>query len=337
MTNIRRISADRLNARMQEDSLLILLDVRRTEAFRRYPQGIESAFPVMLDEYELLLPDLPRDTSIIVYCLCSGQASSTRVAIKLLAAGYQDVAVLEGGLPQWIDQGFPLSSVDISSRIRVTWMSAPKANTASGGTSLLAESAFLLGETFPLQRSMAVLFVDMVNSTRLLFSHPPEEVLRLVQLFMQSVVDVAVQHCGDVHDFEGDGAMLYFAGAGESVPAAFELRRALQAQREQEPNLPQARFALDAGQLVVGYIGTRERQSLAFIGPCVNAAARILKLAPPGGIVATQTVVEHAQRTDPDHAETFHALPEKQLLKGFDVPVSVYLSSSTWPDKTHKF
>ena len=64
-------------------------------------------------------------------------------------------------------------------------------------------------------------------------AHSPEEVLRLVQAFMEIVTEVAIHHCGDVHDFQGDGALLYFTGPGEAVPATFELRQALLAKRRE--------------------------------------------------------------------------------------------------------
>lgn len=324
--SLPRLTPQQLQQRLASPSQPpLLLDARRSEAFRRNPQGIAGAVPVLLDEPELRLPDLPRDTRMVVYCLCSGQASSTRVALRLQLAGYQDVAVLDGGLPGWRQQGLPLAALSLADQQRVAWMQAPQATASSTGT-LIAESAFLSGETLPARREMAVLFVDMVDSTRLLFSKTPEEVLRLVQSFMEIVVDVAVQHCGDVHDFEGDGAMLYFAGLGEAVPAAFNLRAALAARRHCEPELPQARFALDGGPLVVGYIGSRDRRSLSFIGPSVNAAARILKLAPPGGIIITEHVLRNAERTDPDLAARFTALPEKQHLKGWPEPVAVFVA-----------
>lgn len=332
--NPARIAADTLSRHLEAGDKLLLLDARRAEALRRNPHGIAGAIPVLLDEAGLRLPDVARDRRIVVYCLCSGQASSTRVALRLLAAGYRDVAVLDGGLPGWQVQDLPLAAVNLDDQHHVPWMRAPEPSASSAG-GLIAESAFLSGETLPLKREMAVLFVDMVDSTRLLFSHTPEDVLRLVQTFMQVVVDVTVQHCGDVHDFEGDGAMLYFAGAGEALPAAFDLRRALAAKRHCEPELPQARFALDTGPLVVGYIGSHERRSLAFIGPSVNTAARILKLAPPGGIVATEAVITHARRSDPDLAAEFRALPEKQMLKGFDQAVTVYQAAPSQDDAGH--
>jgi class 3 adenylate cyclase len=191
----------------------------------------------------------------------------------------------------------------------------------------LIGQSFLAGQELPVRREMAVLFVDMVDSTPLLFRYSAEEVLALVQAFMEIVVDVAVYHCGNVHDFQGDGALLYFAGPGEAVPAAFELRDALAAKRRTLPALPLARLALDVGPLVIGVVGTRFRRSLTLAGPSINIAARILKLAPPGGIIATETVVEHAKRTDPDLAGRFARLPEPQSLKGVERgPLELYVA-----------
>jgi class 3 adenylate cyclase/rhodanese-related sulfurtransferase len=323
MSTIGRLAPTELQVRLRSPSPPLLLDVRRSEALKRSPLGIQTAIPVLLDETEPKIPDLPRDTEIVAYCLCSGQASSTRVALWLQTTGYTDVSVLEGGLPAWQTAGMPLADIDLDARNRITdWIPA---QTSDGH--LIAEQAFLSGIELPTRREMAVLFVDMVDSTQLLFTRSPEEVLRLVQAFMEVVVDVAVQHCGDVHDFEGDGAMLYFAGPGEAVPAAFNLRKALAARRHCEPELPQARFALDSGPLIVGYIGSRERRALSFIGPSVNAAARILKLAVPESIVATERIVTEARRTDPDLAAQFQALPEKQHLKGWAEPVTVFVAS----------
>ncbi|MFA5937778.1 MAG: rhodanese-like domain-containing protein [Sinimarinibacterium sp.] len=337
--SLRRIPPSELKRRIDGAGPLLVLDVRRPEAFRRKPAGIAGAVPLLLDAPEPWIPDVPRETPVVAYCLCSGQASSTRAALWLTAAGYTDVAVLEGGLPAWQAEKLPLAPISPDDRTRVgAWVAPPPTPApAAVGSRLIAESAFLAGEQLPVRRDMAVLFVDMVNSTQLLFTRRPEDVLRLVQAFMEVVVNVAVQHCGDVHDFEGDGAMLYFAGVGEAVPAAFNLRAALNGRRHELPELPQARFALDAGPLVVGHIGAAERRALSFIGPCVNAAARILKLAPPGGIVATGRVVDQAERTDPDLAAQFVALPDRHLLKGWKEPVLVYVAAdrNACPEHCH--
>ena len=321
----KRVTPGELHAALASGEVPVLLDVRRSEAFRRQPEGIPGAVPLTLDVREPLVPDLPRETPIVSYCLCSGMASSTRVALWLLQAGYQDVRLLEGGLPAWQRAGLPLGSLrPVDSVPR--WMPVHPLRDQSG-SHLIAETALLAGQALPLRRDMAVLFIDMVDSTRLLLRLPPEEMLALVQVFMKIVVEVAVHHCGDVHDFQGDGAMLYFAGPGEAVPAAFNLRSALNARRADHPLLPQARFALDYGPLVIGHIGTADRRSLSFIGPSINTAARILPLALPGGIIATAGVVQAARLTDPDLAEQFHLLPGEHALKGFETRQILYCAN----------
>jgi class 3 adenylate cyclase len=319
------VSVPELTQRLAQPSPPLLLDVRRGDALRRDPHGLPGAVPLLLDETEAALPDLPRDQPVVVYCLCQGQASSTRVALWLADAGYTDVSVLHGGLPAWRKAGLSLAPLELARRDSVPrWMqrTAGAARTHDPERPM-AELAFLPGERLPLKRNLAILFVDIVDSTALVMSLPPEQALDRVQQVMRAVVDVAVQHCGDVHDFQGDGAMLYFAGAAEAAPAAFAMR-----ERVAAAALPALRFALDSGELVVGYVGTRERRHLAMVGAPINRAARMLRLAPPGGIATTEAVVTELQRTAPDLADTFNPLPEPEPLKGFAAPVRVYVASA---------
>ncbi len=222
-----------------------------------------------------------------------------------------------GGIGAWIEAGQPVEPLQGEEDVReLEWKELPLEDffrvPAPAGTS--AESSFLpriAGQTFlegrelPLKRDMVVLFVDMVSSMRLVLGRSAEEVLEIIQAFMEVVIDVGAYHCGDVHDFEGDGALLYFEGAGEAVPAAFRLRDELLRRRTELPALPLPRLSLDLGPVVIGVIGTRFRQTVSLVGPCVHIAARILKLAPPGGIVATDAIVEHARRTNPEFARHF--------------------------------
>ncbi|WP_420466286.1 rhodanese-like domain-containing protein [Panacagrimonas sp.] len=323
-----RISPDALLARLERPEPLLLLDVRRPGSLQKQPFGISGAIPVVLKAVGTELPDIEREREIAVYCLCAGQASSTRVAQWLIEAGYRRVSVLEGGLPAWRAANLPIWQVVMSPDLRWTPLESLLPAGREQGTSgtLIAERAFLSGVPLPTRRDMAVLFVDMVNSTSLVTTRPAEVVLALVQAFMEIVVQVAVQHCGDVHDFEGDGAMLYFSDVADALPAALALRRQLLHARALNALMPPARIALDAGPLVIGHVGTRERRGLCFIGPSINTAARILKQAPPGGIVATSGVIRQGRLSVPECAQPFSRMPNRLHLKGFDTSVSVYLS-----------
>lgn len=338
MSNVsfRRITAAALKQELQASPPPLVLDVRRREAFRRKPNGVPGAVPILLDEHPLRLPDADHNKRVSVYCLCTGESSSARVAQWLEMEGYSDVGSLVGGLPAWESAGYPMEPVDMTARRGLSWkafdldsLDATIENTGSNAFApLLVGHDVLDPGALPIKREMTVLFVDMVDSTSLLWRHSTEEVLRLVQTFMAIVTDVAIHHCGDVHDFQGDGALLYFTGVGEGVPATFALRDALRAKRREVPDLPLARFALDSGPLVIGLVGTAVRQSLSFIGPSVNIAARILKLAPPECIIATSAVVDQATCTDPNLAEQFVAMWEPQHLRGVaGGPLDLFVAS----------
>ena len=69
---------------------------------------------------------------------------------------------------------------------------------------------------------------------------------------------------------------------------------------------------------MIGEIGTPLRRSVALIGPSINLAARLLKQISPGGIIATEAIVERLRVEMPAIAERFELLDEKLELKGFE-------------------
>lgn len=319
--NPRSISARGLARLLRDKPPPLVLDARHTDSFQRTPVGIPGSIPIFMDEQPPTIPNVPRGSTFVVYCNCNGQASSTRVAQWLLGAGYTDVNVLVGGWAAWLAETGDSAPINFDERRRVSGWSTVQ-HLSHGGS--IAEAAFLKGLTLPAKRELAVLFVDMVDSTQLFSRHSAEQVLALVQSFMQIVVDAAVSHCGDVHDFEGDGALLYFAAPADAVAAALTMREALARLRSTQTELPLARYAIDSGPLVIGHVGGRERRGLSFIGTAVNTAARLLKVAPTEGIVTTRAVIAALTASADDRVQRFKLLPSAVSLKGFSEPVAAY-------------
>jgi rhodanese-related sulfurtransferase len=52
--------------------------------------------------------EVPFARPLIVYCSGYGCEDSFILAERLLAEGYRDVRVFEGGLPEWLDAGLPV-------------------------------------------------------------------------------------------------------------------------------------------------------------------------------------------------------------------------------------
>jgi adenylate cyclase len=148
-------------------------------------------------------------------------------------------------------------------------------------------------------RDVAVLFVDLVGSTRLAASRPPAEVVALLNGFFAVVVDVVARHGGWVNKFQGDAALAVF-GAPVALDGAPD--RALAAARELAARLraevPEVHAGIGVafGAAVAGNVGERRRYEYTVIGDPVNEAARLSELAKsePQRVLASSAIVERA-------------------------------------------
>jgi class 3 adenylate cyclase len=177
----------------------------------------------------------------------------------------------------------------------------------------------------PTRVRLATLFVDIAGSTRLLAHHPPEVVLACVQRFMRLVAEVAIAYCGDVKDFEGDGALLYFESASEAIEAALVIRTALAGGVCDVACPMSARMSVTLGDVVLGIVGSKQRHAVALVGPSVSVGARLLKQIGPGGIIATGEVVDAVRAELPSLGRDFRLLDA-----AFEVPATDGMVVATW-------
>ncbi|HVF58891.1 MAG TPA: rhodanese-like domain-containing protein [Thermoanaerobaculia bacterium] len=85
---------------------ILILDLRPPEEFRG-PQGhVRGAINIEEDRLRRLLLDISayRDQTFLVYC---GDASCGEQAMEfLMASGYRDAILIEGGFRAWVEDGF---------------------------------------------------------------------------------------------------------------------------------------------------------------------------------------------------------------------------------------
>ena len=234
--------------------------------------------------------------------------------------------MLERGLEAWSESGFPTRPIDDES---VSTLLGPATSSDDSEPATAHPHTFLPGlvENYvnryelPIRRELTVLFVDIADSTGMIVGKPPEEALAYVQRFMGIVTETALAYCGDVKDYEGDGALLYFESVAEATQAALAIRAGLGYGNPDDAGRLRARLSLDVGDIVIGEIGTALRRSVALIGPSINRAARMLKEIPPDGIIATHAVVDRLNAETPRLAGRFAPLDAPLVLKGFEQEV----------------
>ncbi len=141
----------------------------------------------------------------------------------------------------------------------------------------IEEGASLSGDVV----EAAVLFIDLVGSTQLAESRPPQEVANVLNDFFRIVVDAVDQHQGLINKFAGDAALAVFGAplrSSEPASAALATARALGTQLRR---LPVVDFGIgvSAGRVFAGNIGAENRYEYTVIGDAVNEAARLADLA----------------------------------------------------------
>ena len=105
---VGRIDARQLKAQLRDGGEIALLDAREEAVFGRRHLLMASCVP--LSQLELLVDDLvPRRGARVVWC-DDGEGLAVHAAQRMRAFGYQDVAVLDGGIAAWEAAGYRVYS-----------------------------------------------------------------------------------------------------------------------------------------------------------------------------------------------------------------------------------
>jgi adenylate cyclase len=169
------------------------------------------------------------------------------------------------------------------------------------------------------ERYVAVLFVDIIGSTKMVSSKAPIEVVDLLNRFFAVIVDEVDRHHGLVNKFEGDATLAIFGApvrlerpADNALAAARAIARRLD---DEVPECP-AGVGVAAGKVVAGNVGAHERYEYTVIGEPVNEAARLCEMAKSedGRVLASAAAVAAAGDDERRHWR----LGDDVVLRGRD-------------------
>jgi adenylate cyclase len=175
----------------------------------------------------------------------------------------------------------------------------------------------------------AIWLSDMRGFTSVSERLPPQALIDRLNLYFGCQVPAVLDHGGEVLKFMGDGLLAIFPIAAESEVGEV-CRRTLACAREFKKRIAELpppgeneapiRFglALHVGEVMYGNIGGGNRLDFTCIGPAVNLAARLEKVAAKLGeaVVASATFASHLPNE-------FRRLGE-HAVAGFAAPQTVY-------------
>ena len=189
-----------------------------------------------------------------------------------------------------------------------------------------ASEEFLRKHVFE-QVEMAVIYVDLVGSTKLSLRLAPEKLSIVISSFVQEMSYVISQCGGFVLKFSGDAVIGYFVGKGSSLQAADDsagcaesmlrvvkegINKILNKEDSELPEL-QIKIGIDYGTNTVVQYGSDEDRSLVdLLGASMNMAAKVQGLAKPNQIVVGKDVHD---RLHPNVQDMFEDITDD--LKGW--------------------
>jgi adenylate cyclase len=162
----------------------------------------------------------------------------------------------------------------------------------------------------------AVMFVDVIGSTRRMEAITPEQVIAIIRAFHRRIVPIVFRHDGEIDKFLGDGLMAVF-GAPEKTPAA--ARNALLCAVEIVDEVDQWRgerlavgkaattvgIGIHYGPVIQGNVGIADRLEFTTLGDTVNVASRLEAMTRQfdAGILLSRDAVAAAEQSGPLPAE----------------------------------
>jgi adenylate cyclase len=136
------------------------------------------------------------------------------------------------------------------------------------------------------RKLVTIFFSDLAGFTTLAEALSPEEVVNILNIYLERMTSVIMENGGFVNKFAGDAIMAFWgaplASDDQAVRAMGAARRCQEELTElnldfEKKGLPQLgmRIGINSGEVIVGNIGSRKRFEYTVIGDAVNLASRL--------------------------------------------------------------
>lgn len=177
-------------------------------------------------------------------------------------------------------------------------------------------------------RNISILVSDLRGFTPLAESLEPSKVIEILNRYFERMTDVILRHNGTIDEFTGDGILVFFGAPKPlidhemvSVVCALEMRKALKEMNRENSllNLPELRMGIgiNAGQVIVGNLGSEKRKKYGAVGSPINIAFRVESLTGKDEILVTPSV--YGQRLE----QLELGAVTEATLKGFEMPIAL--------------
>jgi adenylate cyclase len=153
------------------------------------------------------------------------------------------------------------------------------------------------------QRKVTVMMSDLRGFTALAERLTPEEVIRFLNGYLQTMVDLILHYGGTINEIMGDGILVIFGApksaaddAERAVACGVAMQRAMADvnTRSRERGLPEVEMGIGVhtGEVIVGNIGSDRRMKYTAVGSHVNLTGRIESYTTGGQLLISESTLQ---------------------------------------------
>jgi membrane protein DedA with SNARE-associated domain/rhodanese-related sulfurtransferase len=110
--SVLRMTPEEAQSQMKDAKNPVFIDLRTPMQIQMFPFSIQGSLRIAVAELETRLEELPRHSSIILFCDCPNEVSSARMALLLKKHGFDQARPLQGGISLWKERNLPLEPIN---------------------------------------------------------------------------------------------------------------------------------------------------------------------------------------------------------------------------------
>jgi adenylate cyclase len=153
------------------------------------------------------------------------------------------------------------------------------------------------------KRQATILMSDLRGFTSLSEGLPAEDVVAMVNIYLETMTDIILKYQGTIDEFIGDGILVIFGApfqrpddAQRAVACAVDMQLAMASvnDRNRQAGYPEVALGIgvNTGNMVVGNIGSKKRTKYGVVGSNVNLTARIESYTVGGQIFISENTLK---------------------------------------------
>ncbi|MEH1819942.1 MAG: adenylate/guanylate cyclase domain-containing protein [Nostoc sp.] len=179
------------------------------------------------------------------------------------------------------------------------------------------------------RRKITILTSDLRGFTSLSERFPPEEVIHILNLYLEYMADVINHYQGTIDEFMGDGILVLFGApiakeddALRAVTCACAMQLAMGGVNEKMKALGwpplEMGIGINTGEVIVGNIGSEKRTKYGIVGSQVNLTYRIESYTSGGQILISEQTFQEV-------GSSVRIIGQKQVQpKGVSQAITIY-------------